>query len=220
MQTNREVISNIRNAMKSVNIDDRLPSAFIYSLLINSAQLFIKRESETRRIYNSPELFKKIECQELIDVDDKKCSSLPIPCKNLKRTKNKIPSSFLSTFGSIMYITDINSTERLFQTTIENYIYISKREFKSRNDYYWMNDGYIWIPNSNIRWIDVYILPLNINEVDKLNGEKCKKFLDSECSIPGWMLEDVTRITMEKLGNITKRIPSDENSNLNEHIKQ
>ena len=61
MKTNREIISTVRSMLKSVNIDDRLPSAFIYSKIMDIATLIIKRESETRRIFNSGELFKKIE---------------------------------------------------------------------------------------------------------------------------------------------------------------
>lgn len=219
MKTNREIISTVRSMLKSVNIDDRLPSAFIYSKIMDVATLIIKRESETRRIFNSGELFKKIECVEMIDVPSKSCSSLPIPCKNLKRSKIKIPEAFLSSSGSIMYVTAINSSEKLYQTNIDKYIDIAKREFKSKNIFYWISDGYLWIPDSNIKFIDVYILAKDNSEVDKANGVKCSRFLDSTTSIPDWMLEDVLRVVIEQIGNITKRIPADENSDLNEHSK-
>lgn len=213
--TNREIISNARNMLKSVNIDDRLPSAFIYSEIIKVAQLIFKREAESRKIFNSTELFKKIECEELIDVESKKCGNLPIPCKNLKRSKNKIPKLFLSSTGSIMFVTSVVDSERLTQSNVNDYINISKREFKSKSSFYWVEDDYLWIPNTSLKFVNIYGIPLSVAD---LSGG-CN-FLDSESSIPGWMLEDVLRVTIEKIANINKRLPADENSNLNEHQKQ
>lgn len=218
--TNREVISRVRVGLKSLTIDDRIPSKYIYDSMIDVFQLIIKREAESRKLYSSIELFTELDCVELTTVPDKKCGNLPIPCTNLSRSIKKLPRTLLSSNGSIMFVHSIDGFN-FIRTHPHNYQAISNRQFKGDEKYYWVSsDNYLYVPDTTVKYVNVYILPESYKEVDEFNktGE-CAPFLDNKSSIVQYWMEEITRSTIEKIANSYKKITTDEKSDLNEHSR-
>ena len=60
MPTNREMISDIRNSLQSVTVDEWLPAKYVYYKLLSVTALFLKREADEGAIKNLVVVKKKM----------------------------------------------------------------------------------------------------------------------------------------------------------------
>lgn len=203
----REIISLVRNELSTITLDDKISNRYIYSKIISYADIIIKRESDTRRLFNSTNIFTVDECFKLKEHKLANCTTVYIPnCTTVMRSVNKLPTFYSSIYGNLLLISTLDESNRFEQTTPENYKNISNREFKPRTGYYWINDGYLTIPNSEVeavklRWVD----KKEVNQV---------KSLDEKIGIPEWLISDVIRMTVVDIRNM-RSITKDENPDMN-----
>lgn len=209
MSTIREDISQVKRLVNSVHQDVRISNRFVYNKLLDMTSLIIKRDADSRKIYKNIELFTTIECVELEETELKNCTNIFIPnCSYVMRSVNKIPKAFLSGNGSIINVYSIDRSVQFIQTTPLVYSKVQKREFKGNEKYFWILDDYLYIPG-NIAAVTIDVL-----SIDK-RTKKCQPLLDSPSFIPDYLASDVIRVVATEIGSIMKRIPTDENPNLN-----
>jgi len=214
--TVREDIAQVRKGVNSVNLDVRLTNKFIYNKIQDVAKLIIKREAETRKLYKSTELFTTLSCVNLIKDELKNCSNIYIPnCTQVMRSEFKLPKAYLSNTGSILNVYSVDRSVQFFQTTPSGFVNISKREFKGKQKYFWIENDYLIIPDSYITQVGVTGLFIDNTIVDVLNGIECSSILESNSTIPDGLRYDVIRTAISEIAGITRRIPEDESPDAN-----
>lgn len=213
--TIREVIALIRNELNSITLDDRISNRFIFNKVITYTEIILKRESDSRRLFNSTNLFFTVDCFQLKETSVE-CSHIKLPkCKTFMRSVLPLPDFYSSIYGNLLIVETIDGSNRFEQTTPENYKNISNREFKPKNGYYWINNNYLILPDSQVETVYLRYIP-------KITTQSLKTFgcngLDTEIGIPSWLLSDIIKYTVTDIRN-TKSIVKDENPDLNSNSK-
>lgn len=217
-----EFTSAINNSLNSVSLDDFLSREYIYWMGINNAKLLLKRESDQRNLFKNLNFFTKLDCVDLKEVDKADCD-VKIPCNKIMRSKKKLPTSLTSKFGDIVKVYNITKDIEFTQKSAARVSYSSYSKYKKSTYNFWIQDGYLFIPDSTVKRVLVYGIFLDPEEVKEFNGEddseSCTSIYDTEFPVPEYLLSTVTDMTLQQVFN-TKRVPKDENGNLNVNMKQ
>lgn len=185
MTTIRKVVSDIINELSAYNLDDRLSYRYVKNRLFDAAAIFVKQDAENRRLFKLSNLWAKPECIDLEEVSFPGCES----CKTIKRTKVKLPEAYQTSYGLTLKVLNADLSAEYLPTTPSGYSDISAREYESKIGYYWLSDGYLYIPDNDE--ID-YVMVTGIFKegVDVLGQESsdCKKPLDFVFSFPDYII--------------------------------
>ena len=220
--TNKQLASDMATELKALNIDERMSFRFILSRLKDKTRLFIKQDADSRRLLKITNIWKTIKCLDMCDIDAIECACDIPNCKVIKKSKIKIPRVFDSNYGSLIKVLTIDGGKEYLPTTLSSYIDIKNREIQNPNiKYFWMEDGYIFIPDSMVEQVRVVGLFENPEEVDVINDPslKCSKPLDALFPCPGHLLEIIKKDTIGELVRLFKNVPDDESPNQNSNLK-
>lgn len=158
MTTIGESISRVRNIIKAVTTDSFVTDRVIYSLIQKYAKMYIKRQDALSSRAKFGSLFRKLPCIELVEVDKiEACCDIKSGC-TVMRTREKLPGVMEGAQGPLLrYVGSIDNSVEAYRTTPSLYNSMSKTTaFKyNKNKYYWLIDGYIYIPN--VEWGSVLI---------------------------------------------------------------
>ena len=220
MQSIRQVISQVRNKLNALKLDDRISNKLIHQTLLNYAEILIKRDSDSRKIFKNSNMIVLPENVILEEIDHTNNSlGIVVPkCKLLKKSINKLPSFFVSAYQNpLLFVSSVDESTQFDPTTQWYYSQALNREFRGKKQYYWVEDGYLVIPNEDIEEVKVkgyfsdYFVPSEDNS--------CRTKLDHVWSVPDYLDADIVRLVVEDLLSL-KKIPKDENSDLNSNLKQ
>ena len=222
-------------------MDSYISPKFIYSETINIISDFLKKDHEAKRkLQKLSQGWSEIKCLNLVEVDVVECAELDIRmCEKLMRSKDRLPDTFSYSFGNIIkHVASINFSSFYDPVTPRQWNAIQKREFKDPNKYYYFFiDGYIYIPVPKKQVINVEALRVDAYfiskyEVDVFNltnsecidcqNNKCLSPLDYELVCPGYLLNDVKKELLNRLGSLFLKVQLDAypNMNPNEHNSQ
>ena len=199
-------------------MDDYISEEYIFNIGVSIAQLIIKRETDSKKLFKNTSLFKSLPCIEMKTVPLNSCGII-LNCETLQRSKKKLPKAFLSNFGSLINV--FNLTRDLQYKEISPVLYkdLKTARFKPRNTkYFWIDNGYLFIPDSSVVSVLAYIFSPDIENILSLSENDCESLLDSEFPSPDYMISTILNETVSQIYN-SKRIPKDENSNLNSNEK-
>lgn len=223
MQTLRQAISDIINDLKAYNLDDQFSYRFIGSKLKGNIENFLKQDSVDRNILKINELWKPINNIEMIDLPEQYTNGLYESVSTIKRSLLQIPQVYTSKYGNLIKIVNINNTLEYKQIKSFEYKDYKNREYaSSKFKYYWIEDDYLYIPDSQVEEVKGFGLFKDSQEADKFNGKVdcCYKPLDSILLVPDYIIQIAKDQTVNVLASVNKRIVEDENPNLNSNIKQ
>ena len=208
--TVRQIIALVRNEVNSITLDGRKSNRFIFSKILIYTDIILKRESDSRRLFNSTNIFTTLSCFNLKETS-LSCTNIKLPkCKTFMRSSLPLPGFYSSIYGNLLMVETIDGSNRFEQTTPENYKNISNREFKPKTGYYWINNNHLIIPDSEVETVSLrYIAKI---EITTCTG------LDQEIGIPSWLISDVVKYVVQDIRN-TISIPQDENPDLNSNMK-
>lgn len=220
MQTVREIISEVRNDLRAISIDEWIPAKYIHMKLLGFASLFIKREADDKRLFRYSNLYTTIRCLEMIEKDLIECCDVSIPgCTKVMRSKHKLPKIYSTRYGYIMTVTALDYVKDYIFVTPAQYKYTKSRRFVDKSKrYFWLDNGYLVIPDSMVSSVTVKAMFLNRAEALKLEcdaEDTCYRLLDEEIIIPDHLLQDVKNATTSDMINKYKRFQPDEMANLN-----
>lgn len=216
----REFVSVVRNNLNSVSLDDYISSEHIYWVSISYAKMLIKREADSRKLFKNTSFFTKLPCVEMENTSISECG-IDIPCKSMMKSKNKLPNSFLSNFGSLIQVFNNTKDVDFKEISTTRYKNLYNQKYKPRNTkYFWIENGYLYIPDSEIESLIVYGLFSSAEEVLNFNAEEgdCIKVLDQEFPAPDYMLSTILEATTSQILT-KKKISPDADSNLNQNDK-
>jgi hypothetical protein len=210
-QTIREVCSDIINDLKSYNLDDRVSYRYIKNKLFDKVSVFIKQDADSKRLLKLSDLWQPIGCIDLEDVAYSECGD--IGCKTLKRSVQKLPDSYQTGYGNLIKFMTIDYSKEYNVTFPFLYKDITNRPFPSKTKYYWLMNGYLYIPDSDVE----SVLGFGMLK-ESIEGE-CSKPMDNKFIFPDYILSVAKQETLKELLGSFKQITSDENPNLNNNIK-
>lgn len=223
MSTFRKIASDITNDLKANNLDDHISYRFIISKLISSAEVFFKQDAESRKLFDINTLWKDLYCIELEDVDIINCHFDIGGCKQIKKSTQKLPQTYQTSYGNVIKIMSLNYSKTYKQIRPEQYSFYTKRKFQlPQTGYFWIIDDYLYIPNSDVeavRSIGIFKNTNNVNIFNGVDGAECVSFLDAEFNFPDYIITIAKKDILESLANVTKRTIVDNNPNLNTNQK-
>lgn len=219
MNTNADVISYITNALKINNKDERQSKRYIHSVLKNVAKFLISQKLLDRTLHRETNLFSKIECFDFKREDAIRCNLIDFRrCNVLMKSVHKLPQPVSSRLGDAIYeVTSLDDQEKLTLVTLQQYRRNKKRQtFSDKETYVYLDsDGYLWIPDKEIKSVNVTLLTLDTEDIDNCSSCKeksCISMLEREFKCPDKLLDVVLKETLQRVG-ITRNITPDENPN-------
>ncbi len=171
-----DVVSRIRNLMKSVNQDAFLTDRFIYSVVLKHASWLLKREDGAYKLIKFRSAFETLEYVDLVEVNkiEASCSGLKSDC-TIKRTELKLPIFLEGYWGPLISrVTSIDGSTELQPTTPTDYIKIANsKNFKyNTTNYYWYLNDYIYLPD--VDWDAIMIEAICEGDTSKFKCPDCK----------------------------------------------
>lgn len=223
MQTLRKVVSDIQNDLKSSNLDDRFSFRFLSSRFIGRAETILKQDISDRGILNINEIWKPLNHIELEDSSFDIFSIVYDGDEILKKSKKRIPETYATKYGNLLKILNINSTMEYKEIKPSQYKDKINREFvNKRIKYYWISDGYLYLPDSFVEEVKGFGVFKDSQQVDYFNGiiDEYYKPLDSVITLPSYIIDVAKKDVVNDLIRTNKAIVSDENPDLNQNNKK
>jgi hypothetical protein len=223
-KTYKDILSELASDVRSFNLDDRISFRYLYSKLNGKLEYFLKLESKSREIAKDPTVWKTINCVELEDSNNTVCGFID-GCNTLKKSKTTLPEAqVLSTGLSLKVFTIDGLTELQIIQSREYKDYIT-REYKTTKLAYWIENNYLYIPNTDIEAVRITLMPKDPAAVDAANGISsgtgtCSGPLDSTINYPDYLITLAKQEVLKELTGAYKAITEDEKGDLNTNNKK
>lgn len=222
--TNGEFVSRIKGMARYTTKDDRISDRLILAAGRSRVETYIAQELESRTLFNNEDLFTTITCVELVPDNVKDCGIVEFRrCKSLMKSKNKIPGLIYSRFGSsVVSVTSIDGSQEFTATSPSGWASKNKRAYASfvESYNYFIQDGYLYLPNSEIKMVDLVVLTLNPEEAAEASEcqdcDECTSLWDETFIVPPKYLEIVSAETLNEVLRSHRQIVPDQNPDLDE----
>lgn len=225
-QTNRQVISDIIEDLRAKNLDDKVSKRYIHNKLRDYAALFIKRDSDIRRLLNLSDIWTEVQCVELCEAPLSDCCNEDIPqCNLVMKSVKKLPEVYETIYKELIQVFNPLFAKEFKQITPQEYKDIVNREFKDKRiKYFWISNGYLVIPDSLVSVVTLRGVFANPAEAKRMSSsyndeDKCVGILDQPFVCPDYLIPVVKDETLNNLFKFYKRNVLDETPNLNTNIK-
>lgn len=216
----RDILSELASDLRAENYDDNISFRYLNSKFKSKLDYFLRLESKSREFLRDYTLWKKIKCEEIEEISPSSCGMIDT-CRTLKRTVNEIPEIVTTTYGKLIKVFSLDeSKEYTFIKSSQYKDYINRPYLKSSN-VFWLDDNKVVIPNTNIDYILIYIVPKDESEVDKLNGtlKPCEGPLEGELSYPDYLITLAKQEALKELLGGYQRVVEDERADDNSNNK-
>jgi hypothetical protein len=229
-----DLISEIRNDIRALNIDDFIPPKYIFNKLKGYCSLFIKRDSDNRRLFKLNNLWTTITCLSLQKSSLIQCCDIDIPsCKSVMKSVLQLPELYSTIYGNLINVTSVDGSTVYLQSSPNQYKDLFNREYYNKKQkYFWIENNYLIIPDTEVEVVTVRGMFINGAEAKKLNNcekqiassnsnsnKNCTSILDEEFVCPDYLLAVVKQETLKDILNGFKRIIVDEVPNGNNSDK-
>jgi len=228
MATLRKVVSDVRAMHKLLSTDNLITDRAVASEIRNNTLLLVKRETNLRKLWATDTLFTTIPCLEMVEVPISECCEYVDPC-SIGRSKFKLPRIAEGNYQYIIQgVYSINALsgvgKKLKEITINRYVNLIKLPIIKNEEYYWIQNGYLYINNPLLKAIRISALfeedvPNDIMYPECGCGgyepsveDICKNPLDKEYALPGYLQNQVLALTSQKLLSTYFRINDDKTS--------
>lgn len=224
-KTNAQFVSDVINSVQSLTKDDHISRRFVLSRGRTKSTTYISQKLLDKTLYRESNLFTPIECLELKSDEIVKCEIIQFRrCKSLMKSKLPIPEPIFSRYGpAILRVVSLDDGTELEYSNSFNITNDSKRQFGSFVKKYYIYNGYLYIPDLEVEAIKLEILTLDVKKAMDMCGccdaDKCKTVWDYPFICPDKLYEPIVQETILEIANIYKKIPKDENPNLDNHQK-
>jgi hypothetical protein len=218
--TNRDFVSQVRSMHRLLSADNKLNDRTILREGMNIALVLIKRETDKRKLFQSPNLFTVLPCLEMEEVPLAECCDYTSPLK-IARSTQKLPKIADGVFGLIIqHVASVDGRTHLKETTPTRYANILKLKLPSRDIYYWIYQDHLWITNPDTKATSLSaffeepvpntLLYPTENCCGKTTTEDpCLNPLDQPFRCPGYLLSSVMEMVSKKLLEVYHQLPQD-----------
>ena len=214
--TNSEAVSKILNSFKLLNKDEHISRRYVLRLLRDVSKSLIAQKLLDRTLSEEQNLYTRIPCFEFEKVDIIRCPILEFrTCKTLMKGKKPLPELIYSRNGnSIKEVVSLDGGQELTITTPDKYRRDKKRRYKSEDEIciYVDSENYPYIPDHEIRTLDVTLLTMNTEDAEGCNTDECKNAWDYPFIVPHKLEDVVFKEALQIISN-TRQIPQEPNPN-------
>lgn len=220
MHTNEDFVSRVLNDGRFLTKDDHISRRHILNIGKNKVTTYVSQKLLDRTLYRESNIFKTINCVEMIKEDIIKCPIIEFrKCKALYRSKHKIQGLIYSRYGSsIILVENLDGTIQFNPSTKSSISNRNKRMFGDLVHSYYIQDDYIYIPEE-IELINIVALTLSDKETEEISScnecDKCKSVWEYNFICPDKLYEPIISETILEIMKIYKSTVADENPNLN-----
>ena len=219
--TGRDLVSRVRSSNKLISADNNINDRVIFNMLKASAKTLIKRETNLRRLWNSPNIFTPIECLEMMTVPLSECCDYKNPCQ-VARSKKKIPQISEGIFGLLVQSVFSPGKKKFDYASPDRYANILRLGLRNTSSFYWVYNDYLYVSDPNMEFIDM--LAYFDDEINPAEFSACKKPgdtsgncatnpLDREFQLPSYLEEAVLSLVDKKLMDTYFRLNVDNTTN-------
>lgn len=216
--TLRDVVSELATDIKSLSLDDRTSYRYIADKFLSKMDYFLRLEAKSREFAKLQDLWVSKDCVELIDVATNSCGLIDL-CSSLKRSKDKIPTSFSTSYGLLLKVLSIDS--------VFNYMVVSNSsEVGPQANRRWgthtagriayLENGYLFIPNTEVQTIKILFVPSGPYNTDTT---PCASPLDAELHYPKYIVTLAKTEVLKELSGVYKHMIEDEKGDDNTNQK-
>ena len=227
--TQGEFVTRIVNDIRALNKDTHVSRRWILRMGKSRAETYVAQKWDEGRLFGELSLFTHISCLPMIRIKSIDCCFAEFKqCGVLMRSKDRIPGMVHANLRpSILQVTSVDDNIHFTYTSLRAYKNNTARRFGSlESEHYYVSDGYIYIPDINIKAVNVDVITLKQKEALALAGcgkedddeGSCKSEWDYEFVCPTKLLEAVAVETLNEAVNILK-ISQDENPNMDSNIR-
>lgn len=204
MSTGRDLVSRVRSLNKLINSDNDITDRVIFKELKSAGTLLIKRETNLRRLWASPNLFTSIPCLEMEAVPLSECCEYKHPCF-VARSKKKIPQISEGIFGLLIQSVFSPGRKKFDEATLDRFINILNMKLKNTKKYFWIHDDRVYVSDESIEYIDFFAFfdedfnPSEYSACGKGEDITCVNPLDREFKIPSYLEKQLVDLVNETL---------------------
>jgi len=205
MATGRQLVSEIRSLNKLISSDNNITDRLIYSILKDSATLLIKRETNLRRLWNSPIIFTTIPCLEMTPVPLSESCDYKNPCM-VSRSKNKIPSIAEGIFGLLVQTVFSPGKRKFDYAPVDRFVNFLGLNLRNTKKYYWMHNNYLYVSDPDIEDVDITayfdedINPIEYSSCQRGEDTTCINPIDRDFKIPSYLEKNLKDMVIDELG--------------------
>lgn len=220
MATNGEIVSRVINALNLLNKDEHISRRYILSVLKEKTNFAIQQQLEIKALFRDDSLYTWIRCLELQKDDIIKCPIIEFKsCKKIMRSVDKLPKSIYSRYGnSVKVVVSLDGEVIFNKVTPRQYNLNKKRDTSGvQQDYYYVQDGYLYLPNSDVHMVDVLMLTTDSEDLDGCdNCDECKSAWDYEFvgteKFQEMVIQDTIREVAQRRGIVIDENPNNDSN--------
>lgn len=208
MGSNRKIISDIRSMNKLLSSDAMITDRVIYGEAKSASLLLIKRDTDRRRLWQSPNLFDKLQCLEMEECPLAECCEYTSPC-NIARSKLEIPKIAEGIFGLLIQMcSSVDNSTKFTEVTPSRYANILKLGLRTKKVYFWIFNRHVYVSNPDTKAVNFFAffeedIPNSLLFPDNCpcttNISPCTSILDQEFKCPGYLEKTVKDMVAEGL---------------------
>lgn len=224
MSTGRQLISEVRSLNKLISGDNSITDRVIYGVLRKSGSLLIKRETNLRKLWNSPNIFTPVECIEMIPVPLSECTEYKHPC-TIARSKEKIPQIAEGIFGLLIQSVFSPGRRKYDYASIDRFINFMSLGLKNTKKYFWIYNDYLYVSDENVEFIDLIAYfdedfnPATLSACGKSQDTSCINPLDKEFPIPSYLEKQLIDLVCDTLNKTYFRHIEDQQTNSKDELR-
>jgi hypothetical protein len=224
MSTGRQFISEVRSLNKLFSGDNNITDRVIYGVLRKSSSLLIKRETNLRKLWNSPNIFTPIECLEMVQVPLSECAEYKNPF-TVSRSKEKIPQIAEGIFGLLVQSVFSPGRRKYDYASLDRFVNFLSLGIKNVRKYFWIYNDYLYVSDENVEFIDLIAYfdedfnPATLSACGKSQDTSCINPLDKEFPIPSYLEKQLIDLVSETLNKTYFRHLADPQTNAKDEQK-
>ena len=223
--TKGEFVSRIVNGLNSLSKDQRISKRYILNVGENIVEDFISKHLRDGRLLKDVDLITYVDCLRMEPLDMVKCDIIEFKrCHKLMRSVCKLPDIFTADYGnSIVSVYSVDELTEIKPIELQQYRRNRERRGKADNLFYYEKDGYLYIPDSEVRTVSLELITMRPEQLaengcfcDDQEIDECRDIYDEKFIIPSKFIDNVVKATIQEVA-FKKQIPTDSNPNLNEN---
>lgn len=225
--TNAEVVSRITNGYKFLSKDARRSKRYILRVAERHAEMLISHKLQDKSLFRESNMWSSINCFELERKDTYSCGVIEFQsCNKVMKSKKKLSDLIFSRYGGGIRAVapiDFMSQEEFRPSTLDQFKRNKRRLSLQEDDtdFFFIKDGYVYIPDSDVRAVSLELIVVNTFNLSNLDSEfakDCRSAWEYEFKCPSKLLDPLFKMVREEIG-MTLQIPEDENPNMDSNIK-
>lgn len=206
---NKEIVSDIVNDLRALQIDDRVSERFVLSKLRYYNALFLKRENDNLRLFYYDNIWTNIECVKMEEVEASQCLGIVVPkVTRYMRSIAPIPAMYSYKNGPLVKeVLNIDEGQIYQPSSPVDFNKIVKREFVNNLRYYWFRNGHLIIPNGPeaVHFTACFVEQYLALQLCSCNPVTCADPMEDEFPCPTHLVGEVKQQTLKDLYNFYKR---------------